>query len=400
MSSSPPIPVAVSFEEMATAVPVIACAACKKSHIKCDSGRPCQNCLKNPNKAATCRDAVPKPRGRPKGGSKAAANALREAKLQFEQQFHQQQFQQQMRRQHSHHGLSFSHSRPALAPHSMTPMSRMSPIQTDGFHFSGHPHPALSRSTPTSPAAMDHRPILPGRRPSLPAWRSMCPYNNGHSSPLPGSVPEFADEEQASSPLATAGGAWPAVTAAMSESAMMAPSLCFPSTTSLLATTTAGTAVMMNPSGMLATTPYGMAPTTPGSVATSPNLNHPGLVDGLHAHAAGYSLVDVQAYSPQPMMENPYFAMSHHQQHSHHQSMMSLGMPTSTALHSMHGYYPETPLDAESLESMTDDVTSDDSDESETVDMVAQAGLVYGHAPTAKLPTELHLQMLYSPRPC
>ncbi|KAF9963594.1 hypothetical protein BGZ70_007319, partial [Mortierella alpina] len=58
------------------ALPVVACASCKKSHIKCDHGRPCQNCLKHPNKAQSCQDAVPKPRGRPKGGSKAAAEQM------------------------------------------------------------------------------------------------------------------------------------------------------------------------------------------------------------------------------------------------------------------------------------------------------------------------------------
>ncbi|GJJ78009.1 hypothetical protein EMPS_10368 [Entomortierella parvispora] len=61
-------------------LPVTACASCKRSHIKCDHGRPCQNCMKHPSKAANCRDAVPKPRGRPKGGSKVAAEALLMAK--------------------------------------------------------------------------------------------------------------------------------------------------------------------------------------------------------------------------------------------------------------------------------------------------------------------------------
>ncbi|KAG0336606.1 hypothetical protein BG004_007966, partial [Podila humilis] len=61
-------------------VPVVACASCKRSHIKCDHGRPCQNCLKHPSKAITCHDAVPKPRGRPKGGSKIAAEAMMLAK--------------------------------------------------------------------------------------------------------------------------------------------------------------------------------------------------------------------------------------------------------------------------------------------------------------------------------
>ncbi|KAG9323811.1 hypothetical protein KVV02_002257 [Mortierella alpina] len=57
-------------------LPVVACASCKRSHIRCDHGRPCQNCLKHPSKALSCQDAVPKPRGRPKGGSKAAAEQM------------------------------------------------------------------------------------------------------------------------------------------------------------------------------------------------------------------------------------------------------------------------------------------------------------------------------------
>ncbi|KAF9993044.1 hypothetical protein BGZ65_011489, partial [Modicella reniformis] len=72
-TSVPPSPTSPSYDDIL--VPVVACANCKRSHIKCDHGRPCQNCLKHPSKAATCRDAVPKPRGRPKGGSKAAAAA-------------------------------------------------------------------------------------------------------------------------------------------------------------------------------------------------------------------------------------------------------------------------------------------------------------------------------------
>ncbi|KAG0056217.1 hypothetical protein BGZ83_005949 [Gryganskiella cystojenkinii] len=92
-------------------VSVTACAACKRSHIKCDSGRPCQNCLKHPSKALTCRDATPKPRGRPKGGSKAAAEAISMARM-YQQQQQQQQLQfqqqhvyqqQQQQQQHSFH---------------------------------------------------------------------------------------------------------------------------------------------------------------------------------------------------------------------------------------------------------------------------------------------------------
>ncbi|KAF9213521.1 hypothetical protein BGZ59_005227 [Podila verticillata] len=72
--SSASSPVSPYFDE--GIIPVVACASCKRSHIKCDRGRPCQNCQKHPYKAATCRDADPKPRGRPKGGSKAAAEAI------------------------------------------------------------------------------------------------------------------------------------------------------------------------------------------------------------------------------------------------------------------------------------------------------------------------------------
>ncbi|KAF9403857.1 hypothetical protein BGX21_009223 [Mortierella sp. AD011] len=95
-SSASSSPVPNDYEEaMATVIPVIACANCKRSHIKCDSGRPCQNCLKHPNKALTCRDAIPKPRGRPKGGSKAAAEAILQARLKQQQQQQQQQLRDQ-----------------------------------------------------------------------------------------------------------------------------------------------------------------------------------------------------------------------------------------------------------------------------------------------------------------
>ncbi|KAI1314497.1 hypothetical protein EDD11_002114 [Mortierella claussenii] len=70
--SSPSSPTSPLYDD--GMMPVVACANCKRSHIKCDHGRPCQNCLKHPSKISTCRDAVPKPRGRPKGGSKAAVS--------------------------------------------------------------------------------------------------------------------------------------------------------------------------------------------------------------------------------------------------------------------------------------------------------------------------------------
>ncbi|KAG0285508.1 hypothetical protein BGZ98_005480, partial [Dissophora globulifera] len=80
-TSSPTSP---SYEDIVT--PIVACGNCKKSHIKCDHGRPCLNCSKHPNKVNNCRDAVPKPRGRPKGGSKAAAEAMIGGRLQQQHQ--------------------------------------------------------------------------------------------------------------------------------------------------------------------------------------------------------------------------------------------------------------------------------------------------------------------------
>ncbi|KAF9105931.1 hypothetical protein BGX27_009395 [Mortierella sp. AM989] len=65
--SDPSEPSSPSYDDVMA--PVVACANCKRSHIKCDHGRPCQNCLKHPSKVGNCHDAVPKQRGRPKGGS-------------------------------------------------------------------------------------------------------------------------------------------------------------------------------------------------------------------------------------------------------------------------------------------------------------------------------------------
>lgn len=102
--SSASSPVTPYFDE--SIIPVVACASCKRSHIKCDHGRPCQNCQKHPYKAATCRNADPKPRGRPKGGSKAAAEALMLAR--------QQQMEHQSR-------SGSSTSTPSYAPHQPSP---------------------------------------------------------------------------------------------------------------------------------------------------------------------------------------------------------------------------------------------------------------------------------------
>lgn len=85
---------------------VTACASCKRSHIKCDSARPCQSCRKHPSKAKTCRDASPKPRGRPKGGSKAAAEAILMARLSQQQQ---QQLREQQQQHHHQQQLQMHH---------------------------------------------------------------------------------------------------------------------------------------------------------------------------------------------------------------------------------------------------------------------------------------------------
>ncbi|KAF9209096.1 hypothetical protein BGZ49_006362 [Haplosporangium sp. Z 27] len=160
-SSTVSSPISTDFEEaMPNIAPVIACANCKRSHIKCDSGRPCQNCLKNPQKALTCRNAIPKPRGRPKGGSKAAAEAILQAKL--------QQQQQQLRAQQQ---SQYPRPRVVSLPQQHRPQLGM--LQ---MHHPYHQQPQpqhryfVSRSSPASPAASERRTIRYTRRPSLPAW--------------------------------------------------------------------------------------------------------------------------------------------------------------------------------------------------------------------------------------
>ncbi|KAG0245515.1 hypothetical protein BGX31_007308, partial [Mortierella sp. GBA43] len=178
--TSPDFDEALTMSTMMTVVPVIACAACKRSHIKCDSGRPCQNCLKHPSKALTCRDAIPKPRGRPKGGSKAAAEALQLARLQQEQQQQQQQqqlmlreqqlqaFEQQLQQyqlqyQQQHQRQLGGHSRPRVMslpqqsrpPHLSSLQVQQQP-QQHASPYTQHAH-LLSKSSPTSPAAAEHR---------------------------------------------------------------------------------------------------------------------------------------------------------------------------------------------------------------------------------------------------
>ncbi|KAF8950456.1 hypothetical protein BGZ46_004527 [Entomortierella lignicola] len=72
--SFPSEPTSPSFDD--TMIPVVACGNCKKSHIKCDHGRPCLNCSKHPNKVLSCRDAIPKQRGRPKNLNKSISEPL------------------------------------------------------------------------------------------------------------------------------------------------------------------------------------------------------------------------------------------------------------------------------------------------------------------------------------
>ncbi|CAO3572181.1 unnamed protein product [Mortierella alpina] len=164
-SSTASSPVSSNFDEAMLAMtgppPITACASCKRSHIKCDSGRPCLNCLKHPSKAMTCRDAVPKPRGRPKGGSKAAAEALMLAKMQHPT---------------SQPGL-VPRPRVMSLPQQQQQMPHM-PLQHQQPHhqqqrqpaYSSEPLHIVSRSSPTSPAAIEHRAIRSNRRPSLPTW--------------------------------------------------------------------------------------------------------------------------------------------------------------------------------------------------------------------------------------
>ncbi|KAF9434737.1 hypothetical protein BGZ76_007534, partial [Entomortierella beljakovae] len=157
-------PVSTDYDElmMNSIIPVIACASCKRSHIKCDSGRPCTNCRKHPSKAATCRDAIPKPRGRPKGGSKAAAEAIYQARLHQRQQA---QFQDQY---HGHvprprvMSLPLQHRQqqtPSPLQHSLYPQSpSLYPpsYQQPSPHQQAHTY-FYPRSSPASPAASEHR---------------------------------------------------------------------------------------------------------------------------------------------------------------------------------------------------------------------------------------------------
>ncbi|KAG9068532.1 hypothetical protein KI688_010807 [Linnemannia hyalina] len=192
-------PTSTYFDESAVMLPAItACASCKRSHIKCDSGRPCQNCLKHPSKALTCRDATPKPRGRPKGGSKAAAEAIMLARLyQQQQQQHQMHLQEQLHRHHQQQQQPSYVPRPRVmslpqrptrstyqvvptVPHQHRYLSSQGSPQSVSLDYHAH-----SRSSPASPATLEHRVVRLGRRPSLPVWNHPYAMHRSSSSSGP-----------------------------------------------------------------------------------------------------------------------------------------------------------------------------------------------------------------------
>ncbi|KAF8937520.1 hypothetical protein BGZ47_009020 [Haplosporangium gracile] len=223
-------PISAHFDESAAMLPAItACASCKRSHIKCDSGRPCQNCRKHPSKALTCRDATPKPRGRPKGGSKAAAEAILLAKL-YQQQHEEQQLylQEQLRRHHRHQ------QQPGYVPRLRVMYSPQQPVrstyQAGGATVSlqhqylssqGSPQSmsldyqhAHSRSSPASPAPLEHRVIRLGRRPSLPVRNHPYALHSNRSAyPSASSSPFIPSQDISSSShmnmTAMGADAWP-----------------------------------------------------------------------------------------------------------------------------------------------------------------------------------------------
>ncbi|KAF9920925.1 hypothetical protein FBU30_009121, partial [Linnemannia zychae] len=199
-------PVSVHFDDAAVMLPAItACASCKRSHIKCDSGRPCQNCLKHPSKALTCRDATPKPRGRPKGGSKAAAEAIMLARLYQQQQqqqhqlhIHEQLYRHQQQQQPGFLPRSrvFSHPQQPSNLVYPTPVSMAAPLHQPYPHSQGslqtvstsinyQRHPHYSRSSPASPTALERRATRLARRPSLPVWHHPYAVRSSSSSSPP-----------------------------------------------------------------------------------------------------------------------------------------------------------------------------------------------------------------------
>ncbi|KAI8360569.1 hypothetical protein B0O80DRAFT_494725 [Mortierella sp. GBAus27b] len=146
---------APSYEDIA--LPVVACGNCKRSHIKCDHGRPCQNCQKHPIKVGTCQDAVPKPRGRPKGGSKAAAESMasgRVSHLGFHH-FYQggpYQMRGQPEQMHRQRAVSWSHILPSQHLQQAAFSPSMSSHQQHSYHpyqqQLHHPHRQRSESQP------------------------------------------------------------------------------------------------------------------------------------------------------------------------------------------------------------------------------------------------------------
>ncbi|KAF9357020.1 hypothetical protein BGX26_004356 [Mortierella sp. AD094] len=160
-SSTPSSPSPLSYDD--SMIPVVACASCKRSHIKCDHGRPCQNCRKNPNKAESCHDAVPKPRGRPKGGNKVVtSDVLPDIRLPQQQHhpsfhiapgnpyryIHDQPEQPEQPQFHRQRALSFSHSSSFQEPspyilqsqqHHLQPPP-LQPHQPQQYPFHHHHH--------------------------------------------------------------------------------------------------------------------------------------------------------------------------------------------------------------------------------------------------------------------
>ncbi|KAG0009477.1 hypothetical protein BGZ80_002352, partial [Entomortierella chlamydospora] len=148
-SSTPPSPSPPSYDD--SMIPVVACASCKRSHIKCDHSRPCQNCRKNPTKAENCRDAVPKPRGRPKGVNKVATSdvhpGFRVANGNPYQYIHDQPEPEQPQF-HRQRALSFPHSSSFQEPspyvlqsqqHHLQPPP-LQPHQPQQYPFHHHHH--------------------------------------------------------------------------------------------------------------------------------------------------------------------------------------------------------------------------------------------------------------------
>ncbi|GJJ69079.1 hypothetical protein EMPS_01425 [Entomortierella parvispora] len=152
---------------------VTACASCKRSHIKCDSGRPCQSCLKHPSKAKTCRDASPKPRGRPKGGSKAAAEAILMARI---NQQHQQQLREHHYQHHHQQQMQLHHlqqfpqpQRPELGPQVIKYTQNLPERQGPRLRVRSLPQAPKSPYIPRSVSSSALTSTLPPLAPPLPS---------------------------------------------------------------------------------------------------------------------------------------------------------------------------------------------------------------------------------------